>query len=109
MGQIDPNSDVSYLRQMDEVYAYLYENRRSIRLLITNLDFGLQLLESTMLTTGLMDRQAKRMDETDRQMAATLLLHGGYSVIRQWLVADDPIPPREFSRRIRNVLRLVYI
>lgn len=44
MSQIDPGSDASYLRRMDELFDYLYRNVRSIRLLLSNMDFGLQLL-----------------------------------------------------------------
>ena len=73
------------------------------------MDFGLQLLENTMKTSGLMARQIVRMDAVDRQMAATFLLHGGYSLIRQWLMAEQPMPPKEFSQRIRTVLRNVYL
>ena len=109
MARIDPGSEVTYLRQMDAVFDYLYQNRRSIRLLLSSMDFGLQLLESTMQTAGLMKRQALRMDETDRQMAATMLLHGGYSLVRQWLMAEEPMPPLEFSQRMRTVLRSLYL
>ena len=109
MSQIDPGSEASYLRQMDQVFDYLYRNVRSIRLLLGSMDFGLQLLESTMQTAGLMKRQALRMDETDRQMAATMLLHGGYSLVRQWLTAETPMPPLEFSQRLRTVLRNIYV
>lgn len=105
MDRIDPNNESTYIRQMDEVYSYLYRNARDIRQLLSNMDFGLQLLESTMQKSGLMKRQAERMDETSRQMAANFMLHGGYSVIRQWLMADEPMPPREFAVRVRNILR----
>lgn len=44
MDRIDPGSESSYLRGMDEMFAYLYANRRSIRLLLGSMDFGLQLL-----------------------------------------------------------------
>lgn len=61
-----------------------------------------------MQTSGLMTRQVQRMDETDRLMAATFLLHGGYSLIRQWLMAETPMPPTEFSHRLRTVLRSMH-
>lgn len=62
-----------------------------------------------MKTTGLMSRQTARMDEVDHRMAATFLLHGGYSLIRQWLMEDDPMSPVEFSQRVRNILRSMYL
>ena len=34
LSRIDPSSEASYLYGMDEMFAYLYENRRSIRLLL---------------------------------------------------------------------------
>lgn len=109
MDKIDPGSEASYLRGMDEVFAYLYSNSRSIRLLLGSMDFGLQLLEETMKTSGLMNRQTARMDDTDRRMAATFLLHGGYSLIRQWLMDEQPMSPVEFSQRIRGILRNMYL
>ena len=92
---------------MDRVYVYLYERAADIRLLLDNVDFGIELLKNALYGMIEADPRGETMDRTSRLMANTFILHGAYAVIHEWLTAEQPMPPDRFSTYIRQIVTIL--
>lgn len=94
---------------LESLFSFLYERADLFRLFIHNCsDDDLLVIVSDALTRVSANSNpttfVSRMDEADLKLILSFLSGGGYYVLRQWLMDDNPQPPKKIAKLFLSFL-----
>ena len=101
------------LQDSDNIYTllniltYINTHRDACRVLLessTSAGFLEKVFSHTQLTRQL-EHIAPKQSEVSRKYLREFVVYGSYSIVRRWLLSEQPEPPEEIARIINDVVR----
>ena len=95
------------LYSLQNILTYIDTHRDACRILLksaTSNGFFETVLSQSLITEQLETRIAPEQSEVDRKYIKEFVVYGSYSVIRKWLLSDQPEPPEEIARIVNGIV-----
>ena len=102
------------LQESENIYSllniltYINTHRDACRVLLmsaASTGFLEKVFSHTQLTRQLEERIAPKRAEVSRKYIKEFVVYGSYSIVRKWLLADQPEPPEEIARIINDIVK----
>ena len=91
------------LFSLRNILTYIHTHRDACRILITSSsysDFLEEVFSLSLLTQQMEERILPDQADAFRKYAKEFVIFGSYSIIRKWLLSDQPEPPEEIAKVI---------
>lgn len=96
------------LYSLQNILTYIDNHRDACRILITSADsdnFLEKVFSQASLTKQLETLPSASQSEVFRRYTAEFVVYGSYSVVRKWLLSDQPESSEEIARIINDLVR----
>ena len=96
-----------HLYSLQNILTYIDTHRDACRILLksaTSNGFLETVLSQSLITEQLETRIAPKQSEVERKYIKEFVVYGSYSVIRKWLLSDQPEPPEEIARIVNGIV-----
>ncbi|MBO4653034.1 MAG: TetR/AcrR family transcriptional regulator [Lachnospiraceae bacterium] len=100
--------DADNLYTLQNLLTYINTHRDACLVLLksdTSTGFLEKVFSHTQLTRQLEERIAPDQSEVSRKYLKEFVVYGSYSIVRKWLLSEQPEPPEEIARIIINVVK----
>lgn len=95
------------LYSLQNILTYIDTHRDACRILLksaTSNGFLETVLSQSLITEQLETRIDPEQSEISRKYIKEFVVYGSYSVIRKWLLSDQPEPPEEIARIVNGIV-----
>lgn len=99
------------LFSLQNILTYIDTHRDACRVLLrspSSNTFLDEVFSLSLITHQIEDRILTTHSEVIRKYAKEFVIYGSYSVIRKWLLSDQPEPPEEIARIIFDLVKLFW-
>ena len=96
------------LYSLQNILTYIDNHRDACRILITSADsdgFLEKVFSQASLTNQLEGLLGSTQSEASRRYTTEFVVYGSYSVVRKWLLSDQPESPEEIARIIISLVQ----
>ena len=96
-----------HLYSLQNILTYIDTHRDACRILLksaTSNGFLETVLSQSLITEQLETRIAPKQSDVERKYIKEFVVYGSYSVIRKWLLSDQPESPEEIARIVNGIV-----
>lgn len=98
------------LFSLQNILTYIDTHRDALRVLLVSSsfnDFLEEVFSMTLITQQIEERIQPEKPESVRKYVKEFVIYGSYSIIRKWLLSEQPESPEEIARIIYDLATLL--